>query len=95
MPSAESQSRISTVPPAPPSSPSVPPPPASSPRLRPPRKKRGFELLSPEEKKRVSSRGGRAAHAVGTAHQFTKEEARIAGRKGGLAMKRKSEPFKG
>ncbi|WP_169928743.1 KGG domain-containing protein [Labilithrix luteola] len=33
----------------------------------------------------IASKGGKAAHAAGTAHQFTSEEARDAGRKGGVA----------
>jgi general stress protein YciG len=33
----------------------------------------------------IASKGGKAAHAAGTAHQFTSDEARDAGRKGGVA----------
>lgn len=33
----------------------------------------------------LAKRGGKAAHKAGTAHQFTSDEARIAGRKGGMA----------
>lgn len=33
----------------------------------------------------IASKGGRAAHAAGTAHQFSSDEARVAGRKGGMA----------
>ena len=43
----------------------------------------GFTLLTPEQHRVVSAEGGRASHALGTAHQFTAEEARRAGRKGG------------
>ncbi len=46
---------------------------------------RGFANLSPEERKAISSRGGKASHAKGTAHRYTSEEAKAAGRKGGLA----------
>jgi general stress protein YciG len=46
---------------------------------------RGFARLSPEERAAMSRKGGQTAHARGTAHQFTPEEARKAGRKGGLA----------
>jgi general stress protein YciG len=46
---------------------------------------RGFALMNPEKRKAISSKGGKAAHAAGTAHEFTSEEARVAGRKGGLA----------
>lgn len=45
--------------------------------------KRGFALLTPEQRADVSSMGGRAAHAAGSAHQFNPAEARIAGSKGG------------
>jgi hypothetical protein len=33
----------------------------------------------------IASKGGKAAHAAGTAHQFSSDEARVAGRKGGMA----------
>jgi general stress protein YciG len=45
---------------------------------------RGFARLSPEERRKVSGLGGRTAHQMGRAHQFTPEEAREAGKKGGL-----------
>ncbi len=44
---------------------------------------RGFASMSPEKQREIASKGGKAAHKKGTAHQFTSEEARIAGRKGG------------
>ena len=44
---------------------------------------RGFAAMTPEQQKAIASLGGRAAHARGTAHQFSPEEAREAGRKGG------------
>jgi general stress protein YciG len=34
----------------------------------------------------IARKGGRAAHSAGTAHEFNSEEARVAGRKGGLAV---------
>ena len=40
--------------------------------------------MSEQERKRIASMGGKAAHAKGTAHEFTSSEARAAGRKGGL-----------
>jgi general stress protein YciG len=46
---------------------------------------RGFASMSPEKQREIASKGGKAAHAKGTAHQFTSEEARMAGRKGGQA----------
>jgi general stress protein YciG len=41
--------------------------------------------MDPEKVKAISSKGGKAAHVAGTAHEFTREEAVAAGRKGGLA----------
>lgn len=46
-----------------------------------PRAKRGFAAMSPERQRAIASLGGRAAHQSGHAHEFTSEEARIAGRK--------------
>ncbi|MBI1873132.1 MAG: general stress protein [Acidobacteria bacterium] len=39
--------------------------------------------MSPEKQKEIASKGGRAAHQKGTAHEWSAEEARVAGRKGG------------
>jgi Stress-induced bacterial acidophilic repeat motif len=39
--------------------------------------------MSPEKQREIASKGGRAAHEKGTAHEWTAEEARSAGRKGG------------
>lgn len=50
--------------------------------------KRGFASMDRERQKEIASKGGRAAHQKGTAHQFTSEEARVAGRKGGEAVSR-------
>ncbi len=50
--------------------------------------KRGFAAMSKKRQREISSMGGRAAHAQGKAHVFTSEEARIAGRKGGVAVSR-------
>lgn len=47
--------------------------------------RRGFAVISPELRREIASKGGKAAHAVGRAHEFTSAEAREAGRKGGLA----------
>ncbi len=41
---------------------------------------RGFASMDPDEQREIASRGGRAAHASGNAHEFTSEEAREAGR---------------
>ena len=50
-----------------------------------PRKPRGFAAMDPKLVSELAKRGGKAAHRAGTAHQFTSEEARVAGRKGGMA----------
>ncbi|MND08756.1 Stress-induced bacterial acidophilic repeat motif protein [compost metagenome] len=39
-----------------------------------------------EQQRAIASKGGKAAHAKGTAHEFTSEEARAAGKKGGEAV---------
>jgi len=39
--------------------------------------------MSPEKQREIASKGGRAAHEKGTAHEWTADEARQAGRKGG------------
>lgn len=48
-------------------------------------RRRGFAAMDRERVKQIASKGGRAAHAAGTAHQFSSDEARVAGRKGGMA----------
>lgn len=50
--------------------------------------KRGFASMDSAKQKEIASKGGRAAHAKGTAHEFTTDEARVAGRKGGEAVSR-------
>jgi general stress protein YciG len=58
--------------------------------------KRGFASMDAEKQRAIASKGGRAAHEKGTAHEFTPEEAREAGRKGGEARSRnRSRPRKG
>jgi general stress protein YciG len=47
--------------------------------------RRGFAAMDPEQRRAVTSNGGKAAHAAGTAHRFTREEAAVAGQKGGRA----------
>ena len=51
--------------------------------------KRGFANMDPKRVREIASMGGVAAHNKGTAHEFTFVEAKIAGRKGGLAKKKK------
>jgi general stress protein YciG len=47
------------------------------------KERRGFASMTPEKQREIASKGGRAAHQKGTAHEWTSEEARSAGRKGG------------
>ena len=46
---------------------------------------RGFASMEPGKQREIASKGGRAAHEKGRAHQWSREEAREAGRKGGLS----------
>ncbi len=48
--------------------------------------RRGFASLTPERRREIAQLGGRTAHPLGTAHEFTSEEAREAGLKGGAAV---------
>ncbi len=52
---------------------------------------RGFASMSKEKKQEIASKGGKAAHALGTAHKWTSEEAQAAGRKGGSISRRRSK----
>lgn len=45
--------------------------------------KRGFASMDPAAQREIASQGGKTAHSTGRAHQWTAEEAREAGRKGG------------
>jgi general stress protein YciG len=49
---------------------------------------RGFASMDREKQRQIASKGGHAAHEKGTAHEFTPEEARAAGRKGGEVVSR-------
>ena len=50
--------------------------------------KRGFASMDANRQKEIASKGGRAAHAKGTAHEWSSDEARVAGRKGGEVVSR-------
>jgi general stress protein YciG len=50
-----------------------------------PRRPRGFAAMDRKKVSEIASKGGKAAHAAGTAHQFSSDEARNAGKKGGVA----------
>jgi general stress protein YciG len=63
---------------------------ASSERESPEKKRiRGFAGMDENKKRNIASLGGKAAHLKGTAHQFTREEAKAAGKKGGEARSRR------
>jgi general stress protein YciG len=55
--------------------------------------RRGFASMDPDTQRQIASKGGKAAHASGNAHQFVagSQEAREAGRKGGRAVSQNRE----
>ena len=57
-------------------------PPPSQRRAEP----RGFAAMNADKQRQIASKGGKAAHEKGTAHEFTPDEARSAGKKGGEAV---------
>ena len=50
--------------------------------------RRGFASMNRERQREIASKGGRAAHAKGTAHEWSSDEARQAGQKGGITVSR-------
>jgi general stress protein YciG len=48
--------------------------------------KRGFASMSKERQREIASKGGKAAHAKGTAHEWSSDEAKVAGSKGGKVV---------
>lgn len=60
--------------------PSAPPPSSAAPSSK---RLRGFAAMDQARQREIASKGGRAAHEKGTAHEFSRDEARAAGRKGG------------
>ncbi len=55
------------------------------------RSNRGFASMDRDKQREIASRGGKAAHQQGRAHEFNTDEARAAGRKGGEAVSRDRE----
>lgn len=53
-----------------------------------PKQRRGFAAMDRAKVRAIAMLGGAAVHRKGTAHRFSREEAREAGRKGGLAPHR-------
>ena len=56
---------------------------------------RGFASMDRNKQREIASKGGKAAHQKGTAHEWTSEEAREAGRKGGMASHRRKQQQSG
>ncbi len=52
---------------------------------------RGFASMDRDKQRVIASKGGKAAHVRGTAHEWTVDEAREAGRKGGIASRRNQQ----
>ena len=52
---------------------------------------RGFAAMDRQKQREIASKGGKAAHQKGTAHEFTPDEAREAGRKGGEVVSQNRE----
>lgn len=65
-------------------SPDRPPQPVETGEVKP-RRPRGFAAMDRGLVSAIARKGGKAAHTAGTAHEFTSDEAREAGRKGGRA----------
>ena len=53
---------------------------------------RGFAAMSAEKQREIARKGGRAAHEQGVAHEWSSEEARAAGKKGGQARGKQNPP---
>jgi len=56
---------------------------------------RGFASMDPEKQREIARKGGRAAHEKGTAHEWTTDEARTAGRKGGITSHQRRRERRG
>lgn len=51
---------------------------------------RGFNSMDPDKQKELASKGGKAAHEQGTAHEWDSDEAREAGKKRALGTRDKN-----
>ena len=60
-------------------------PPAATDREDAVKSDRGFASMNPDKQREIASKGGKAAHAKGTAYEWSREQAREAGRKGAAA----------
>src|SRR5271167_3206992 len=54
--------------------------------MQPETRNRGFASMDRERQREIARKGGKAAHEKGTAHEFTSDEAKAAGRKGGTQV---------
>ena len=54
---------------------------------------RGFASMDRQRQRQIASKGGKAAHESGTAHEWSSDEAREAGKKGARAARRRAVPF--
>jgi general stress protein YciG len=52
---------------------------------------RGFASMDEDKQREIAAKGGRASHESGNAHEFSSEEAREAGRKGGESVSQDRE----
>ena len=52
---------------------------------------RGFASMDDDKQREIASKGGKAAHDKGTAHEFDSKEASEAGRKGGETVSKDRE----
>ncbi len=52
-----------------------------------PKRRQGFASMDPEKQREIARKGGRAAHEQGTAHEWTVDEAKVAGKKGGTVSR--------
>jgi len=55
------------------------------------KEERGFAAMDDDKQREIASKGGKAAHEKGTAHEFDSKEAREAGRKGGETVSKDRE----
>jgi general stress protein YciG len=54
---------------------------------------RGLACLSPQRRREIAAKGGKASQARGTGHRWSSEEAAVAGRKGGKISRRRSKKY--
>lgn len=55
--------------------------------------RRGFASMDEQKQREIARKGGQAVHQKGTAHEFSSEEARIAGHKGGQKVHEKGTSY--